>query len=135
MRFVIYRGNKFETIETQNPFIKNIDSFREIMHLSPEIPVFQTNKTPVQLIADKDIELDKGMKLEGDKVVPMSETEKLDVGIMTIDEYNELQKQRRASAFSNEADPLYFKVQRGEATKAEYITLVKQIREKYPYKE
>ena len=133
MRFIVYKNNKFETMETQNPFIKDIESFRGIMHLSPETPVFQTDKTPVQLIADKDIELEKGMKLKGDKVIPMTESEKLNSGVMTVEEYNKLQKQRRSSAFSIEADPLFFKVQRGEEDQAVYDAKAIEIRERYPY--
>lgn len=54
--------------------------------------------------------------------------------IEDIEAYNEYQKMMRASEF-READILFFKIQRGEATQAEYNTLVKEIREKYPYKE
>lgn len=41
----------------------------------------------------------------------------------------------RNVAFSSEADPLFFKVQRGEATQKEYDAKVTEIRERYPYKE
>lgn len=39
----------------------------------------------------------------------------------------------RASAYRFEADPLFFKVQRGEATIAEWEAKVAEIRARYPY--
>ena len=46
----------------------------------------------------------------------------------------QIQAQRR-KAFQQEADPLFFKVQRGEATEQEWLGKVQQIRERYPYPE
>ena len=46
----------------------------------------------------------------------------------------EMQAQRqRASAFTTEADPLFFKAQRGEATMEEWEAKVAEIRSRYPY--
>jgi hypothetical protein len=42
-------------------------------------------------------------------------------------------KQQRASAYRNEADPLFFKAQRGEATIEEWQLKVAEIRSLYPY--
>ena len=39
----------------------------------------------------------------------------------------------RAYAFTTEADPLFFKSQRGEATEAEWLAKVEEIRSRYPY--
>ena len=39
----------------------------------------------------------------------------------------------RASAYSDEADPLFFKSQRGEATTAEWEAKVAEIKARYPY--
>ena len=46
-----------------------------------------------------------------------------------------LQQQRnnRASAYVAEADPLFFKSQRGEATTAEWEAKVAEIKARYPY--
>lgn len=41
----------------------------------------------------------------------------------------------RRAAFSAEADPLFFKVQRGEAKIAEYDAKVAEIRARHPYPE
>ena len=39
----------------------------------------------------------------------------------------------RAAAYRSEADPLFFKVQRGEATMDEWTAKVTEIRNRYPY--
>ena len=44
-------------------------------------------------------------------------------------------KQQRATAYRNEADPLFFQAQRGEATVAEWEAKVAEIRARYPYPE
>jgi len=41
----------------------------------------------------------------------------------------------RAAAYSAEADPLFFKAQRGEAIVAEWEAKVEEIRQRYPYPE
>jgi uncharacterized phage-associated protein len=42
-------------------------------------------------------------------------------------------QQSRASAYAAEADPLFFKVQRGEANQADYDAKIAEIRTRYPY--
>lgn len=42
-------------------------------------------------------------------------------------------KQSRSAAYSSESDPLFFKVQRGEITIAEWEAKVEEIRQRYPY--
>ena len=42
-------------------------------------------------------------------------------------------KQQRATAYATEADPLFFKAQRGEATMDEWNAKVAEIRARYPY--
>jgi hypothetical protein len=44
-------------------------------------------------------------------------------------------KQQRASAYTQEADPLFFQAQRGEATMEEWSAKVEEIRTRYPYPE
>ena len=41
----------------------------------------------------------------------------------------------RASAYSDEADPLFFKAQRGEATTDEWTAKVAEIKARFPYPE
>jgi hypothetical protein len=45
------------------------------------------------------------------------------------------QEQKRAAAYRSEADPLFFKSQRGEATTAEWEAKVAEIKARYPYPE
>jgi hypothetical protein len=42
-------------------------------------------------------------------------------------------QQQRAAAYATEADPLFFKAQRGEATIEEWEAKVAEIRGRYPY--
>ena len=42
-------------------------------------------------------------------------------------------QQNRATAYTGEADPLFFKAQRGEATTEEWEAKVEEIRTRYPY--
>jgi len=42
-------------------------------------------------------------------------------------------KSSRAGAYRNEADPLFFKAQRGEATTAEWEAKLAEIKARYPY--
>jgi len=45
----------------------------------------------------------------------------------------EQQQAARATAYTTEADPLFFKAQRGEATIEEWQAKVAEIRSRYPY--
>lgn len=47
-------------------------------------------------------------------------------------QFSDLRKTRRQEAYINEADPLFFKWQAGEATEAEWLAKRKEIRERYP---
>jgi hypothetical protein len=43
------------------------------------------------------------------------------------------QEAARAAAYNTEADPLFFKAQRGEATLQEWLALVAEIKARFPY--
>lgn len=45
----------------------------------------------------------------------------------------EQQQASRAVAYSNEADPIFFKSQRGEATEQDWLDKVEEIKLRYPY--
>lgn len=47
--------------------------------------------------------------------------------------YNESQRQARADAYRNEADPLFFQARRGDATEQEWLDKVAEIKSRYPY--
>ena len=45
----------------------------------------------------------------------------------------EEQQANRQAAYTQEADPLFFKYQRGEATEQEWLDKIEEIRARYPY--
>jgi hypothetical protein len=51
------------------------------------------------------------------------------------DRHNEWAKRQRASAYAAEADSLFFKAQRGEATIQEWQNKVAEIKARFPYQE
>lgn len=51
------------------------------------------------------------------------------------DRHNAEMKQKRESAYKAEADPLFFKAQRGEATAQEWEAKVAEIKTRFPYQE
>ena len=55
------------------------------------------------------------------------------VPTLTTEQQTELQKTGRASAYRLEADPLFFKAQRGEATTDEWTAKVAEIKARFPY--
>ena len=46
---------------------------------------------------------------------------------------NKIAKENRAAAYKLEADPLFFKAQRGEATQQEWLDKVEEIKQRFPY--
>lgn len=46
---------------------------------------------------------------------------------------NKIAKENRAEAYKLEADPLFFKAQRGEATQQEWLDKVAEIQQRFPY--
>jgi len=51
------------------------------------------------------------------------------------DRFNAQAKQDREAAYKAEADPLFFKSQRGDATQAEWQAKVAEIKARFPYQE
>ncbi len=51
------------------------------------------------------------------------------------DRHNADMKQQREAAYKTEADPLFFKSQRGEATTEEWQAKVAEIKARFPYQE
>lgn len=56
-----------------------------------------------------------------------------EIARLTADLPRKRAQNNRASAYAAEADPLFFKAQRGEATIAEWEAKVAEIRARYPY--
>jgi hypothetical protein len=51
------------------------------------------------------------------------------------DRHNEEAQRQRAAAYATEADPMFFKSQRGEATVQQWQDKVAEIKARFPYQE
>lgn len=56
-----------------------------------------------------------------------------EIAALTAPPSKEAQQQARRVTYVNEADPLFFKAQRGEATFEEWEAKVEEIKVRYPY--
>jgi hypothetical protein len=75
-------------------------------------------------------------KLSGE-VIPfekMKIQDKMLIGLASKEDYNSLQSEKRASAYREESDPLFFKVQRCEAVEKEWLDKIAEIKKRYEYK-
>ena len=55
------------------------------------------------------------------------------ITMLTLQLPDKLAKENRAAAYKLEADPLFFKAQRGEATQQEWLDKVEEIKQRFPY--
>jgi hypothetical protein len=62
-------------------------------------------------------------------------TQQWEVMDLPVDEQIENLKAARAQAYTQEADPLFFKWQRGEVNKSAWSDKVQEIRDRFPYPE
>jgi hypothetical protein len=62
-------------------------------------------------------------------------TQQWEVMDLPLDQQVENLKAARAQAYTQEADPLFFKWQRGEVNKSEWFDKVQEIRDRFPYPE
>ena len=53
----------------------------------------------------------------------------------TTEEYNLIQKELRQDAYTKITDPLFFKYQRGEIEKQEWLDKIEEIKQQYAYKQ
>lgn len=76
-----------------------------------------------------------GLKWMGD--VPQPTREELDAAWPTIrsQRLNSIAEMERATAYKNEADPLFFEWQAGEGTQQEWLEKRAEIRARHPYVE
>lgn len=64
---------------------------------------------------------------------PTEEEVNAEVARLQAELPNKLAKENRAAAYKLEADPLFFKAQRGEATQQEWLDKVAEIQQRFPY--
>ena len=55
------------------------------------------------------------------------------ITMLTLQLPDKLAKENRAAAYKLEADPLFFKAQRGEATQQEWLDKITEIQQRFPY--
>lgn len=68
------------------------------------------------------------------KIAPVSEDDiRSEYNRLVKDEFMKISRKNREQAYRVEADPLFFKFQRGEKTQAEWIAKVDEIRQRFPY--
>jgi hypothetical protein len=75
----------------------------------------------------------EGIEWHDERELPSKSAVEAELARLEADEPRKIARQSRASAYTAEADPLFFKVQRGEATQADYDAKVAEIRTRYPY--
>lgn len=56
-----------------------------------------------------------------------------EIAVLQAELPNKIAKQNRADAYKLEADPLFFKAQRGEITQQEWLDKVEEIKQRFPY--
>lgn len=71
--------------------------------------------------------------LSSDVLPPTEEEIQAEIKRLEVEEPINKIKEIRASAYSQEADPLYFKAQRDEINIEEWKAKVEEIRNRYPY--
>lgn len=90
--------------------------------------IYQVHPEVVAIYDDRGAFDAQGNKVELDQA-------KIDAVAHIVARKQELQRvqHQRAAAYSQEADPLAFKMLRGEATKEEWEAKIEEIRQRYPY--
>jgi hypothetical protein len=71
--------------------------------------------------------------LDKNQTKPTPEEIAIEASRLEAEEPKKIAQQQRATAYQQEADPLFFKYQRGEATKEEWEAKIEEIRQRYPY--
>lgn len=71
--------------------------------------------------------------LDTKQAQPNEEEVNAEVARLQAELPNKLAKENRAAAYKLEADPLFFKAQRGEATQQEWLDKVAEIQQRFPY--
>ena len=71
--------------------------------------------------------------LDTKQAKPIEAEVQAEIAKLTAELPNKIAKEKRAEAYKLEADPLFFKAQRGEATQQEWLDKVAEIQQRYPY--
>lgn len=71
--------------------------------------------------------------LDTKQAKPTEEAINAEIAVLQAALPNKIAKENRAAAYKLEADPLFFKAQRREATQQEWLDKVAEIQQRYPY--
>lgn len=71
--------------------------------------------------------------LDTKQAKPTEEEINAEIAVLQAALPDKIAKENRAAAYKLEADPLFFKAQRGEATQQEWLDKVEEIKQRYPY--
>lgn len=71
--------------------------------------------------------------LDTKQAKPTEEAINAEIAVLQAALPNKIAKENRAAAYKLEADPLFFKAQRGEATQQEWLDKVEEIKQRFPY--
>lgn len=94
---------------------------------------FNVNDCQVVDVMPPPVLLNEAYKLEGDAWVCVDQAAVDGFLVGQKITFNQAQKEKRAAAYRSESDPLFFKYQREEATKEEWLSKVAEITARYPY--
>jgi hypothetical protein len=75
----------------------------------------------------------EGIDWHDDRPLPSKSAVEAELARLEADEPRRIAQAARSAAYTTEADPLFFKAQRGEATIEEWQAKVAEIRTRYPY--
>lgn len=71
--------------------------------------------------------------LDTKQALPTEEEINAEIARLQAELPNKLAKENRAAAYKLEADPLFFKAQRGETTQQEWLDKIEEIKQRFPY--
>ena len=140
MRFI---GPK-ESLKDAYPDLKDDDLIHEVPNsfegaMDDDIANFDENfiLRPIEdRIADGLVTLRPEQKVDNGVIRYRTPEEMVEAGIMTQEQMNSMTNSfidmRRKEAYAYESDPLFFKYQRGEITKEEWLAKVEEIKTRYP---
>ena len=96
-------------------------------------PAFTTSNAEVVDVPPPEFCVPNCFRLEGETWVVVDEATVAYLRASQKQAFNAEQAAKRKAAYTDEADPLYFMAQRGEATMAEWEAKVAEIKARYPY--
>ena len=111
----------------KNPTDEILSEFN-IFRVKQTVP--PTPSTFQRVVENEIVEID-GVWQTSYSLVDMDEEEIEQVKLSLI----ENARQSRAEAYREEADPLFFKWQRGEVTEQEWLDKIEEIKQRYPYQQ